>query len=175
MFIAITYSCWSPRSLLNDNLERSRKKYQSKLRQLERQILQPMMKKQFGKSYIDAGDGFPAKNDALETESTAGTSSVGSSETERSSDIWTKELRRGHIYENIRIFLYSCPCADLRVAFEWWSNKNTKIQRILQKLKIVLDNQKQFGISIGTHAGKYYRNLFHILHEVTRGGGFWAI
>ena len=46
-----------------------------------------MMKKQFGKSYIDAGDGFPAKNDALETESTAGTSSVGSSETERSSDI----------------------------------------------------------------------------------------
>ena len=44
-------------SALNANLERTRKKYQSKLRQLEQQILGPMLKKQFGKSLIAGNDG----------------------------------------------------------------------------------------------------------------------
>ena len=69
-------------------MERTRKKYQAKLRQLERQILQPMMKKQFGKSFVEGEGGLVNDNDPLETgESIVGTSSVCSSETERSSDI----------------------------------------------------------------------------------------
>lgn len=36
---------------LSESLERTRKKYQSKLRRLEQQILQSLMKKQFGKSF----------------------------------------------------------------------------------------------------------------------------
>ena len=78
----------SPCRLLSDNLDRTRNKYQAKLRQLERQILQPMMKKQFGKSFVEGGGGFVNEKEPVETgESIVGTSSVCSSETERSSDI----------------------------------------------------------------------------------------
>ena len=69
-------------SLLSDNLERTRKKYQAKLTQLERQILQPMMKKQFGKSYVAVGGGFVNENEPI-----GNGESACSSETERSSDL----------------------------------------------------------------------------------------
>ena len=47
-----------------------------------------MMKKQFGKSFVEGEGGLVNDNDPLETgESIVGTSSVCSSETERSSDI----------------------------------------------------------------------------------------
>lgn len=78
----------SPCRLLSDNLDRNRNKYQAKLRQLERQILQPMMKKQFGKSFVEVGGRFVNENEPVETgESIVETSSVCSSDTERSSDI----------------------------------------------------------------------------------------
>jgi hypothetical protein len=68
---------------LNETLDRTRNKYKSKLKQLEQQILQPMMKRQFGKSFeLDAG---AAVNGTMDSQ-IGGTSSVYSTETDQTSD-----------------------------------------------------------------------------------------
>ena len=64
------------------------------------------MKKQFGKSYVQVGAGFVDENEPAETgESIVGTSSVCSSETERSSDIWILSWQALKIYALLPNFM----------------------------------------------------------------------